>query len=274
MADSLVTNNGLYYHDWDTPNEQKGTVILVHGLGEHCQRYRALADYLNDAGYSLSSMDLPCHGQSEGTRGHVDSFTVFQEAVLGLYERVKQRQANTPLFILGHSMGGLIVTRFLQDHQDKFNGALLSGALIESPQEPSSLQVKIITLISRLLPKLGVLKLDASGISHDPVVVEDYLADPLVNKNKLSAKFLVEMFKTMALAKEQAKKIDSPILIMHGSEDPMTAPSGSQYLYDNVSSTDKQLTIYDGLMHEIFNEPEANGIYNEMVAWLDAHTNA
>jgi len=264
-----MENNSLYYHDWPTPKDHKGAIILIHGLGEHCQRYAALAAYLNDAGYSLYSMDLPCHGQSTGTRGHIDSFDIFQDAALGLYKRVKQGNADTPLFILGHSMGGLIVTRLLQSHQDKFQGALLSGAAIESPQEPPAWQVSLITLISKLLPKLGALQLDASGISRDPAVVEKYMADPLVDKGKLSAKFLVEMFKTMALAKEQANKISLPILIMHGGKDPMTAPSGSQFLYDNISSQDKELKLYDGLMHEIFNEPEAMRIYKELVDWLN-----
>jgi len=265
----MTIHDGLYYHDWQTKSESKGTVILIHGLGEHCQRYQALANYLNEAGYSLSSMDLPCHGHSEGTRGHVDSFDIFHDATLGLYNRVKQTNADTPLFILGHSMGGLIVTRFLQDHQDKFQGALLSGAAIKSPQEPPSWQVSLITGISKLWPKLGALQLDASGISRDPAVVEKYMADPLVDKSKLSAKFLVEMFKTMSDAKQDANKITLPILIMHGSKDPMTDPSGSRFLYDNVSSGDKTLNIYDGLMHEIFNEPEAGDIYKEVVAWLD-----
>ena len=266
-----MTNNSLYYHEWETKSELKGTVMLIHGLGEHCQRYQALARYLNDAGYSLSSMDLPCHGQSEGIRGHVDSFDIFQDAALGLYKRVKQAQADTPVFILGHSMGGLIATRLLQTHQDKFQGALLSGAAIESPQEPPAWQVSAITLISKIFPKLGALQLDASGISRDPAVVEKYMADPLVDKGKLSAKFLVEMFKTMGEAKNQASKISLPILIMHGGSDPMTAPSGSQFLYDNISSDDKELNIYDGLMHEIFNEPEAKTIYKQMVDWLNRH---
>lgn len=214
-------------------------------------------------------MDLPCHGQSEGTRGHVDSFDIFQDATLELYERVKQHKLNTPLFILGHSMGGLIVTKFLQSHQDKFQGALLSGAAIESPQEPPAWQVGMITLIAKLLPKLGALQLDASGISRDPTVVEKYMADPLVDKSKLSAKFLVEMFKAMKQVKQAANTINLPILIMHGGDDPMTAPSGSQFLYNNISSEDKELNIYDGLMHEIFNEPEAMSIYKEITDWLN-----
>ena len=264
-----MANDDLYYQDWPTSKEHKGTVLLIHGLGEHCQRYDKLASHLNEAGYSLSSMDLPCHGQSSGTRGHIDSFDVFTDAALGLYERVKKSQTNTPLFILGHSMGGLIVTRLLQTHQDKFQGALLSGAAIESPQEPPAWQVSVITLISKIFPKLGALQLDASGISRDPAVVEKYMADPLVDKGKLSAKFLVEMFKTMGEAKNQASKISLPILIMHGGSDPMTAPSGSQYLYQNIASSDKTLRVYDGLMHEIFNEPEAVDIYKEVVSWLD-----
>ena len=266
-----MTNQELYYQSWQTDNTPKANVLLVHGLGEHCHRYETLASYLNSAGYSLYSMDLPSHGNSYGTPGHIDSFEVFQDSVLKLYGRIMASQADIPMFILGHSMGGLIVTRFIQKHQEKFIGALLSGAAIESPQKPATWQINLITLIAKLFPKFGAMQLDASGISRDPAVVENYRNDPLVHKGKLSAKFLVEMNNTMEQAKLEANKITLPILIMHGGSDPMTAPSGSQFLYDNVNSGDKTLNIYDDLMHEIFNEPEAPSIYKEMVNWLDAH---
>jgi len=264
-----LTEHGLYFRSWKTNDEAKAVVLLVHGLGEHCQRYEALAAHLNQAGYALHSMDLPCHGRSQGRRGHVDSFDVFQSAVLTLYQRCLTSHPDRPIFLLGHSMGGLIATRFLLDHQTKFSGALLSGAAIQSPQEPPTWQLGIIRTIAKLAPKLSLLGLDASKISRDPKVVEKYMSDPLVSKDKLSAQFLVAMTDTMEHCKTEAKHIALPIFIMHGSQDAMTSPRGSQLLYDSVSSVDKSLKVYDGLYHEIFNEPEANSIFQEMVTWLD-----
>lgn len=264
-----VTQEGLYYRHWPALANTKAVVLLVHGLGEHSQRYDHLAAHLNKADYALSSMDLPGHGKSDGARGHIETFDVFENAVLGLYRKTVKENPGKPIFLLGHSMGGLIATKFLLNHQDKFKGAMLSGAAIQSPQEPPAWQVGLIKLIAKLLPKTPMLALDGSGVSRDPKVVENYMADPLVSKAKLSAQFLVSMTNAMQDCKDHASKISLPLMIMHGSADVMTAPEGSQLLHDSITSNDKQITLYDGLFHEIFNEPEAESIFSEMVAWMD-----
>jgi len=264
------SDNGIYYREWQA-NNPKAIVLLIHGVGEHCQRYNALANTLNAASYTVSSLDLPNHGRSDGQKGHIESFALFQQAVLELYQRVNQAYPDKPIFILGHSMGGLITSRFLIDHQDKFKGALLSGPAIETPQEPPAWQVSLIKGIARLLPKLGLVPVDASMVSRDPKVVTAYEQDPLINKNKLTAKLLVELSNTMDEVKQKASAITLPLFIMHGTADQLTSTSGSQFLYETVASTDKSIRLYEGLYHEIFNEPEAPSIYQEVIEWLDQH---
>ena len=270
MTDTQFKENGIYYRHWPVV-EPKAVVLLVHGLGEHCERYGALAKALNTAGYALCALDLPSHGQSDGVRGHIDSFADHQTAVLSLHTKAKEWYPKQEMFLLGHSMGGLVSTRFLLDHQSLFKGALLSGALIESPQAPPSWQVGIMKVIAAVAPKTQMLELDGSAVSRDPKEVEKYMNDPLVSKDKLSARLLVEMFKTMDECKTRAAEITLPIRIMHGSKDVMTAPSGSKFLHQHVSSTDKEIEIYNGLFHEIFNEPEAESIYQDVIAWLNKH---
>lgn len=266
ISDNTV--NGLYYRQWQAESS-KAVVMLVHGLGEHCQRYEHLAAHLNAAGYSLSSMDLPCHGKSQGPRGHVDSFDIYQDAALELYKLTQENFPGQVVFLLGHSMGGLIATHLLLGHQEKFQGALLSGAAIQSPQEPPAWQVAVIKGVAKLFPKAKMLALDASAVSRDPKVVENYMGDPLISHEKLSAQFLVSMTNTMEQCKDEADKISLPLKVMHGSADVMTAPEGSQLLYHAVSSTDKEITLYEGLFHEIFNEPEGESIFAEMVTWME-----
>ncbi|WP_189402526.1 alpha/beta hydrolase [Arenicella chitinivorans] len=261
-----------YYRSWPVHGNVKAVVVLVHGLGEHCQRYDALANYLGNQGYAVCGMDLPSHGNSSGTPGHINRFSQFSDAVLSLYARTRAIYPDLPVFLLGHSMGGLISANLLLDHQDKFRGALLSSAAIQSPQEPPAWQVSIIKAIAAILPKTPVLALDASGISRDPAVVEAYMCDPLVSKSKLSARFLLGLRQTMDRVLAEASQITLPILIMHGGADVMTAPEGSEKLFSCVASQDKQLKIYPGLYHEIFNEPEAESVYADVLAWLDAHT--
>ena len=262
--------NGIHYREWQVENS-KAVVLLVHGLGEHCQRYEPICRDLNQADYVVSSMDLPNHGRSDGVKGHVDSFSVFQNAVLGLYLKIKDAYPAHPLFILGHSMGGLITARFFIDHQDKFQGAVLSGPAIETVEQPPAWQVKLITVIAKILPKVGITPtVDGAMVSRLPTTVQAYNNDPLINANKLSAKLLVEFSNTMGEVKKSAQVISLPLLIMHGSEDKLTEPKGSQWLYDNVASNDKTIRMYEGLYHEIFNEPEGPAIYQEVVDWLDS----
>ncbi len=264
----MASNYDIYQTHWSA-EKPKAVVLLVHGLGEHCNRYSALGEFLQNHNYALYAIDLPGHGQSSGSAGHIDSFNSYQQAVLDYYQEIRSQYPNLPIFLLGHSMGGLISTHILLDNQQLFKGALLSGAALQSPQQPPNWQMKIIALLAAIAPKLKLIQLDASKISRLPEVVEKYNNDPLVGKEKLSASFLINMFKTMTLCKQRAGEITLPIKIMHGGEDVMTSAEGSQFLYDNISSTDKTLNIYSGLYHEIFNEPEAMDIYKEMLEWLE-----
>ena len=269
MEEKQFIEDGIYYRHWPSNSETKAVVLLVHGAGEHCERYSALAESLNNSGYALCSLDLPGHGRSEGTRTHIGNFVDFENAVLNAYGKAQEWYPEKSIFLLGHSMGGLIAAHLLLEHQHLFKGALLSGPAIQSPVVPPAWQIGIIKVIAKISPKFGAIALDASGICRDQAVVDDYMNDPLVSKGKLSAKLLIEMFRAMDECIDRAADINLPIRIMHGSSDALTAPAGSQLLHDSVSSADKEIEIYDGLYHEIFNEPEAPQIYQQVVAWLD-----
>ena len=275
MTQNDTIENGLYYRHWpvEEHTKPKAVVLLVHGLGEHCQRYEHLASFFNLSVYALSSMDLPGHGKSDGVRGHIDSFDTYQAAVLKLIEKAIKQYPQTKLILLGHSMGGLIATRLLLNHQDKFDAAILSGPAIESPQEPPAWQVAFIKTIAKFFPKAKMLALDASAVSRDPDVVETYMNDPLVSHEKLSAQFLVAMTASMDECKDHANRIKLPLLVMHGEKDVITSPNGSKLLIESVSSGDKALKIYNGLFHEIFNEPEKEQIFAEMLEWVEPRIN-
>jgi len=264
-----MSDTNPYYKDWTNTESPKAAVVLVHGLGEHCHRYQALATHLNENDIALCAMDLPGHGKTHGVRGHIDSFDDFQDAVLTLLANTKKQFPQSPLFLLGHSMGGLIASKLLISSQDEFTGAMLSGAAIQSPQEPPAWQQTLIKCIAKIFPKAKMLALDASKVSRDKEVVKNYYSDPLISHEKLSAQFLISMMTAMNEVKDNAKRIKLPLLIMHGTADVMTAPAGSQWLYENVSSTDKLLKMYEGLYHEIFNEPEGPEIFTEMTNWIE-----
>lgn len=261
----------LYCRRWDAQGELRAVLMIVHGLGEHCARYEKLADYFSERGIAVCAFDLPGHGRSPGVRGHQNCFEDYIDAALTFRSEVGQWYPGQPVFLLGHSMGGLISTVVLTRKQSCFLGAVLSGPAIISAIEVGGFQQFLIRLLSKVAPKLGALALDPAGVSRDPAVVEDYQQDPLVHHGKVSARLVAELFHTMEQVRHQVSIIELPMLLLHGGADNMTAASGSQFLYDNIRSTDKTLKIYDGLYHEVLKEPEAPDIFVTFYNWLDKH---
>lgn len=261
----------LFQQSWLPDGAAKAALILVHGFGEHSGRYEHVARYFTERGFAVYAIDHEGHGKSDGTPGHVERFSVYFDGVTRIVERARAEQGDIPLFLVGHSMGGLIAAAYLMDHQDEFAGCVLSGPALASDAAPPSWLRSINRLLSALLPKLGMIKLDATGVSRDPDVVERYLADPLVFKGKLTARLLDELLGQADAVLAHAGEIRLPILLLHGEADQLTAPSGSIALHETVASDDKTLKIYPGLFHEIFNEPEKEQVLADMYAWLDQH---
>ncbi|WP_260580825.1 alpha/beta hydrolase [Sphingopyxis sp. PET50] len=261
----------LHVTHWLPEGQPRAAVLLAHGYAEHAGRYEHVAKRLTDAGYAVYAVDHWGHGRSDGTPGFVPRFSAFTDGMAELLTLVEVNHGDTPRLLLGHSMGGLIATLFLIQRQDAFAAAALSGPAILPAAPPSRFTVWISRFLSRFFPRLGVLALDANGVSRDPAVVAAYLADPLVYTGKIGARLGKEMMNAMAAAQAGAPKITLPILLQHGEADALTAPAGSRYLFDHVASKDKRLEIYPGLFHEIYNEPERDAVLDDLVGWFDAH---
>ena len=261
----------LYVTHWLPAGLPKAVVLLAHGYAEHAGRYEHVAKRLTDAGYAVYAVDHWGHGRSDGTPGFVPRFTAFTDGMAELLTLVEVNHGDMPRLLLGHSMGGLISTLFLIERQSAFVAAALSGPAIVPGAPPSRFTVWISRFLSRFFPRLGVLALDANGVSRDPAVVAAYLADPLVYTGKIGARLGKEFMDAMAAAQAGAPKITLPILLQHGEKDSLASVAGSQYLFDHVSSADKILKIYPGLFHEIYNEPEQGAVLDDLVGWFDAH---
>ncbi|MGV7122063.1 alpha/beta hydrolase [Sphingopyxis sp. 550A] len=264
----------LHVTHWLPEGPPKAVVLLAHGYAEHAGRYAHVAKRLTDAGYAVYAVDHWGHGRSDGEGGYVPRFSAFTDGMAELLTLVEASHAGTPRLLLGHSMGGLIATLFLIERQDAFVAAALSGPAIVPGAPPSRFTVWISCFLSRFFPRLGVLALDANGVSRDPAVVAAYLADPLVYTGKIGARLGKEFMDAMAAARAGAPKITLPILLQHGAVDSLAAPEGSRYLFDHVSSRDKALKIYPGLFHEIYNEPERDAVLDDLIGWFDAHVAA
>lgn len=261
----------LHVTHWLPEGPPRAVVLLAHGYAEHAGRYGHVARLFTQAGYAVYAVDHWGHGRSDGEGGFVPRFSAFTDGVAELLTLVKVNHGDTPRLLLGHSMGGLIATLFLIERQDAFAAAALSGPAIVPAEPPSRFTIWISRLLSRFLPRLGVLSLDANGVSRDPAVVSAYRADPLVYDGKIGARLGKEFMDAMNAAQAGASTITLPILIQHGEADRLTAPEGSRFLFDHVSSKDKRLEIYPGLFHEIYNEPEREAVLDDLIGWFDAH---
>lgn len=273
-AGSAGAGAKLHVTHWLPAGPPKAAVLLAHGYAEHAGRYEHVAKRLTDAGYAIYAVDHWGHGQSDGEGGFVPRFSAFLDGMGELLALVEVNHPGTPRLLLGHSMGGLIATLFLIARQQAFVAAAVSGPAILPAEPPSRFTMWISRFLSRFFPRLGVLSLDANGVSRDPTVVAAYRADPLVYEGKIGARLGKEFMDAMAVAQADAPKITLPILIQHGEADRLTAPAGSHYLFDHVASADKRLEIYPGLFHEIYNEPERDAVLGDLVGWFDAHVPA
>ena len=273
---TFQTTNGdkVFYQHWTPTETPRAVLLLVHGLAEHSTRYEGFAAFFTASGFAVFALDLPGHGQSDGRRCHIRRFIEFTDSLGTLLAIAKEENPSVPIVLVGHSMGGLIAAAFLPDHQSEFAAAVLSGPAIKAPQQPSPIALMIMKLLSALFPTLGAMQLDSKAVSRDAEVVRDYENDPLVYNGKVSTRMAAEVFGAMNSVIENAARISVPMLIMHGGSDSLTSVEGSKALYQEIASTDKKLTVYDGLFHEIFNEPERFDVMGDMKEWLEARLTA
>ncbi|MGD0611334.1 MAG: lysophospholipase [Anaerolineales bacterium] len=266
-----VRNSNIYYQAWLPEGNVKAVLLIVHGLGEHCGRYMNVVNHFVPLGYAVYGLDHIGHGKSEGQREVVERFDDYTTTLTIYYNMVKGWQTTKPIFLLGHSMGGTIATYYLLDHQADFRGAVISAPGIKVSDSISPATITMGKILSVIAPKAGVLALDVNSISRDPEVVTAYVNDPLVFHGKTPARLAAEFVKTMQHITAEVDKITLPFIVIQSGQDKIVDPAGAQMLYDKAGSKDKTIKIYEGLYHEVFNEPERARVLKDVETWLAAH---
>jgi acylglycerol lipase len=266
-----VRNIQVFYQAWLPDGEVKAVLPIVHGLGEHSGRYLNVVNHFVPLGYVVYGLDHIGHGKSGGAREFVEHFDDFSNTFNQYMAMLKLWQPGKPIFLLSHSIGGLIAAYYLLDHQAEFQGAIFSAPVVKVASHVSQMTVFMAKTLSLLAPSAGVLPVDPSTISRDPDVVKAYVADPLVFHGKTTARLSAEMLRALIRVSSETDKITLPFLAMQGGADRLVDPDGAQILYERAGSKDKTLKIYDGLYHEIFNEPERAVVFKDIETWLAAH---
>ncbi len=260
-----------FCRSWPPEQSPVAHLIIVHGYAEHSGRHEALARELNNAGLHVHARDLRGHGQSPGKRGQVKDFAALVADLSRFVEQTQERVSGKPLFILGHSMGGLLTAHYLAGESTGICGAIFSSPLMAIPDHVSPFLLRMSRLLSRVAPFLPVDRLDSKGIARDPEVVHAYDTDPLVYHGPIRARTGAELAHAIQALPELLPKITVPLLAFHGTADPIAPPSGSQLLIERAGSTDKECFYVEGGFHELLNDTGREEVIQKILAWIDRH---
>ena len=254
------------------PQRPRAVLAIVHGLGEHSGRYQALAEALVGHQLAYYSFDLRGHGQSDGLRGDVQNFGDYLNDVDAFLNVVRQREPALPVFLMGHSLGGVIAVFYALAHQAELAGLIVASAPFQLFSPPGPLSLAGARFLSAIAPRIKISNdLDPAHLSNNPALAAEYLADPLIER-QVTVKWATEFFSTYQKAAERARELLLPVLVLHGEVDEIADVAGARAFYQGVGSMDKSLHTFPGLRHELYSELPENrvDVFATLLRWLDA----
>ncbi len=262
----------IYAQGWlPEKSKPKAVVLLIHGLGEHSSRYAHLAEFLCAKGIALLANDRIGHGKSKGARGHVPKYTQLLDDIVKLHSEATRKFGSIPVFLYGHSMGGgLVLNYLLRNSKNGLQGAIATSSALELAFEPPAFKVFLGKLMRGIYPAFSQTnELNSAHISRDPEVVKAYENDPLIH-DKISAETGMGMLSWGKEAIAKAHQLQTPLLIMHGTGDQITSAEGSRKFAEAAKNADVTLKLWDGLYHEMQNEPEKTAVFDYIYDWIQS----
>jgi acylglycerol lipase len=259
----------IQHRTWLPAGPPIGVLVIAHGFAEHGGRYAHVAARLVAEGLAVRAADHRGHGLSEGKRTSVVRFDDYVDDLTTVVEQARTEWASRRVILLGHSMGGLIALRLAVRASVPLDGLVVS-APAACPRDVSKLTLVVGRALSRLAPNTGVLRLPLNRISRDSTVVDAYDHDPLVFRTPIRARLGTEMLTAMDRVDAGLPGLRTPLLVMQGTADGLVDPGCGPHVYERAGSADKTLKMYDGLWHEIFNEPEREHVLDDLVTWVRA----
>lgn len=261
-------NTRLFRQAW-IPEEgkAKGVLVVVHGFKDHSGRYAELGQHLALKGFAVFAADLRGHGRSGGPRQMVESFNDYMVDLALVVRQVRTQFPGSPVFLLGHDMGGVVTTRFAEMIPNSIQGLALSGATL-SVDDPKYKQIGV-KVLAAVMPSAPVKRLDLKLYSHDKEAVLDLVHDPLVAQSDIPAKTIVEGSKAIQTLQEQTTRLTMPLLVMHGVSDSLSPLHGSIALYDAAASKTKALKQYPDMAHDLWHESGTDTVMADLADWLN-----
>ena len=258
----------LFVRVWQPTQTARGVVIIVHGFNSHSGQYRWAAEQFTAAGLAVFALDLRGRGRSDGERFYVEHFGDYVSDVASLVSLTRSREPTLPVFMLGHSAGGVIACLYAVEHQAQLSGLICESFAFEVPAPDFALAV--LKGLSHLAPHAHVLRLKNEDFSRDPEVVAEMNADPLIANEVQPTNTVAEMVRADERLKLEFPLVSLPLLILHGTEDRAAKPSGSRLFHRLAGSTDKTLTLYEGHFHDLLRDIGKGSVMADILGWIDA----
>lgn len=258
----------IFIRSWRPEGKARGVVAICHGVNSHGGYYTWAAEQLAAGGLAVYALDLHGRGKSDGERFYLEQFGDYLADVDALVKLAKSREPGLPVYLLGHSAGGVISCVYTLEHQAELAGLICESFAFQVAAPDFALAV--VKGLSHLAPHAHVLRLKNEEFSRDPQVVQAMNDDPLIANEVQPTKTVAELVRADERLKREFPLITLPVLILHGTADKVTNPAGSQLFYDKAGSTDKTLKLYDGHAHDLLNDYDKEVVIAEIKAWIDA----
>jgi len=257
----------LFFQSWQPDSPARGVLVIVHGLGEHSGRYKNVVNHLVPLRFAVYALDHRGHGRSPGQRAYANSMAEFRGDVHALVQLAANAHPGLPLFIMGHSLGGLITLDYILHHPEGLRGAIVSAPAVGGVGV-SPVLLMLSRVLSRVWPTFSLDSgLDVNAISRDPQEVQAYQDDPLVH-GKGTPRLATVVMDSAEWCQANAHTLQLPLLMIHGTADSITSPADSRRFFDNVASADKTYIAYEGGYHESHNDIHYQQVVEDIAAWL------
>ena len=258
----------IFFRSLRPKEKPRAVVIIVPGFNAHSGYYAWVAEQFVATGLAVYTVDLRGRGNSDGERFYVDNFGDYVSDVEAVVAVARSRESNLPFFLLGHSAGGVVSCLYTLDHQPELAGLICESFAHELPAPDFALAV--FKGLGHLAPHAHILHLPNERFSRDPKVVEAMNEDPLIAHETQPTRTMAALVRADERLKKEFPQITLPVLILHGTVDKNTNPSGSQHFYDRVGSADKTLKLYEGGFHDLLNDLDKSVVMQDIQDWIDS----
>jgi acylglycerol lipase len=259
----------LFTRHWEPEGAPKANLVLCHGVNSHGGQYVRAGETFAGRGFAVTALDLRGRGKSDGERFYIDSIDDYVSDLSLAIELGRSKHPDLPLYLLGHSAGGVTAVTYALDHQDKLDGLICESFAFRVYAPDFAL--KLLEGADHIVPHAHVLKLKMEDFSRDPEWVAQLNADPLTKDEVQPVGTVAAFARAGERFEREFDRITLPLLILHGTADKATRPDGSQEFFEEAGSADKTLKLYEGHYHDLLNDLGREEVFNDVGGWIDAH---